>query len=171
MSISIGDGVFILLSGLIILSALGVVLNRNIVHSAFFLVLSFLGIAGVFFDLEAGFLGLVQVLVYAGAISVLIIFAIMLVMNVEAGKTNPPNPSLGTRRWGGFLVSLLTAALGGSIWFSRLPPAKDKPVGDAVGALAGLMLGDYVVAFEVAAVLLLLAVVGTIILARGAEEE
>ncbi|PKM75939.1 MAG: hypothetical protein CVU90_15080 [Firmicutes bacterium HGW-Firmicutes-15] len=172
MSITINDGVFIIISGLTIVSALGVVFSRNIIHSALFLVLAFLGVAGIFFELGAGFLGLVQILVYAGAISVLIIFAIMLVMNVEAEKTNLPNPSLKTHLWGACLALLLIITLGTSIWRSELfqvlgPPA----VSDAVGLLAELMLGNYVVAFEVAAVLLLLAVVGAIILARGVEEE
>jgi NADH-quinone oxidoreductase subunit J len=171
MNITINDGVFVIISGLIILSALGVVFSRNIIHSALFLVLAFLGVAGIFFELDAGFLGLVQILVYAGAISVLIIFAIMLVMNVEAKKTNLPNPSLKTHLWGIYLAALLTIALGASIWNSELPQVKGLAVSDAVGSLAELMLGNYVVAFEVAAVLLLLAVVGAIILARGVEEE
>lgn len=171
MSITINDVVFVIISGLTILSALGVVFSRNIIHSTLFLVLAFLGVAGVFFELDAGFLGLVQILVYAGAISVLIIFAIMLVMNVEVEKTNLPNPRLKTHLWGAYLAALLTIALGASIWYSELPQVKGLAVSDAVGSLAELMLGNYVVAFEVAAVLLLLAVVGAIILARGVEEE
>jgi NADH-quinone oxidoreductase subunit J len=142
------------------------------VHSALFLVLTFLGVAGVFFELNASFLGLVQILVYGGAISILIIFAIMLVMNVKANQTNLSNPSQATHLWGVYLVALLTLALAGSIWYSNLPQVvQGKAANDALGALAGLMLGKYVVAFEVAAILLLLAVVGAIILARGAEEK
>lgn len=171
MSITIGDLAFFFLAAITLLAALGVVISRNIVHSALFLVLTFIGVAGLFFDLDAGFLALVQILVYAGAISVLIIFAIMLVMKGDANTTNPFNPSLGTHLWGVYLAGLLTVGLAASIWFSRLPLAKSPVTGDSVGLLAELMLGKYVVAFEVAAVLLLLAVVGAIILARGAEEQ
>ena len=170
MSITLNDVVFVFISGLTIFSALGVVLSRNIVHSALALILTFLGVAMTFFQLGAAFIGLVQILVYAGAISVLIIFAIMLVMNVEAEKTNQPNPSHSTHFWGGLLAIVLIIGLGASIWSSNLLPVLGpQPVTDAVGALADLMLGKYVVAFEAAAILLLLAMVGAIILARGDE--
>lgn len=171
MSMGLTNIVFDLIALITIFAALGVVLSRNIVHSALFLVLTFLGVAGVFFELNAVFLGLVQILVYGGAISVLIIFAIMLVMNVKASETNLSTPSLATHLWGVFLAVLLALALAASIWYSNLPSVPDKAVNDALGTLAGLMLGKYVVAFEVAAVLLLLAVVGAIILAKGAEEK
>ncbi len=174
MNIAINDLVFAGLAGLTIFGALGVVLSRNIVHSALFLVLTFLGVAAFFFDLGAGFLGLVQVLVYGGAISVLIIFAIMLVMNVKADKTNLSNPSLLTVILGALVAVMLTGGVALSIWFSSLSRLENPPpvaVNDAVGALAELLLGNYVVAFEAAAILLLLAVVGAIILARGVEAE
>jgi len=170
MSITMNDVVFVFISAITVLSALGVVLSRNIVHSALALILAFLGVALTFFQLGAGFIGLVQILVYAGAISVLIIFAIMLVMNVEADRTNQPNPSRSTRFWGLLLALVLIIGLGASIWCSNLWPVLGPlPVADAVGALADLMLGKYVVAFEAAAILLLLAMVGAIILARGDE--
>lgn len=170
MSMTIGDLAFFFLAGLTLLAALGVVLSRHIVHSALFLVLTFIGVAGLFFNLGAFFLALVQILVYAGAISVLIIFAIMLVMKGDPARTNPFNPSLGTHLWGVYLGGSLTAALAAAVWFSKLPVAKAPVNGDSIGLLAELMLGKYVVAFETAAVLLLLAIVGAIILARGAEE-
>ncbi|MDD4170882.1 MAG: NADH-quinone oxidoreductase subunit J [Syntrophomonas sp.] len=172
MGITLNDVVFVGVSGLTILAALGVVLSRNIIHSALALILAFLGVAVTFFQLGAGFIGLVQILVYAGAISVLIIFAIMLVMNVDAAQTNLPNPSRATQLWGALVALLLVIGLGGAIWFSELMPVLGPlPVADAVGAIAELLLGDYVAAFEAAAVLLLLAVVGAIILAKGVEEE
>jgi NADH-quinone oxidoreductase subunit J len=167
----INDLVFVLIASITLLSALGMVLSRNIVHSALALILTFIGVAALFFNLGAAFLGLVQILVYAGAISVLIIFAIMLVMHGEAHKTNRFNPSLGTHLWGGYIAAVMTIGLVAAIWFSELPEVKGRTVEDAVGLLAGLLLGNYVIAFEAAAVLLLLAVVGAIILARGVEEQ
>ncbi|HWP97274.1 MAG TPA: NADH-quinone oxidoreductase subunit J [Syntrophomonadaceae bacterium] len=170
MTMTIQNLVFASLGGITVLAALGVVLSKNMVHSALFLVLTFLGVGGIYFNLGAGFLALVQILVYAGAISVLMIFAIMLVMKGEAGGSNPPGPSLGSRLWGIYLAVLLTLGLGASIWFSQWAPGQAAPPGDKVKGLAGLMLGNYVVAFEMAAILLLLAVVGAIILAKGDEK-
>jgi len=172
MSITVNDVVFVCVSGVTVLSALGVVFSRNIIHSALALILAFLGVAVTFFQLGAGFIGLVQILVYAGAISVLIIFAVMLVMNVDAARTNKANPNGWTFIWGTLLALVIIAVLGTTIMYSDLVPALGElPVADAVGALAGLMLGNYVVAFEAAAILLLVAVVGAIILARGVEEK
>jgi len=171
MNIGFADVAFILIAGFTLLTALGVVLLRNIVHSAIMLVFSFLGVAGIYFTLNAGFLGLVQIMVYAGAISVLIIFAIMLVMKDDPEKTNLPSPNIPNILSGGYLTALLVAALVGSIWFTKFPVKVVPASGDDLGILANLMLGDYVVPFEAAAVLLLVAVVGAIILAKGADQE
>ncbi len=163
--------VFLALSAFTVAAALAVVLSRNIVHSALALILTFLGVAMTFFDLGAGFLGLVQILVYAGAVSVLMIFAIMLVMNPEPASTNPSTPSRSTHLLGGLMAWLLVIGLGIAIGFTGWPSTPEGPgEPDAVGALANLLLGNYVVAFEAAAILLLLAVVGAIILAKGADQ-
>ena len=169
---NLNDVVFILLAVLTIGAALGVVASKNIIHSALMLVLTFLGVAGLYFQMNAGFIGLVQILIYGGAISILIIFAIMLVMDVEVGKTNLPSPSIPRRMGGMYLAILLTATIAASIWFTNWPLAQVGSKGlNEMNVLADLMLGKYVVAFEVAAILLLVAVVGAIILAKGADEQ
>jgi NADH-quinone oxidoreductase subunit J len=168
---TISDAVFIMIAGITILAALGVVLSRNIVHSAILLVVTFLGVAGIYFSLNAGFVALVQIMVYAGAISVLMIFAIMLVMNVEPEKTNLFNASLPTILTGGYVGILLFCGLAGAIAFSKFSISPVKASDTGVDLLAGLMLGKYVVPFEVAAILLLVAVVGAIILARGVQDK
>lgn len=163
--------VFLIISVFTAASALAVVLSRNIIHSALALILTFLGVAMTFFNLGASFLGLVQILVYAGAVSVLVIFAIMLVMKPDPAATNPSTPSRGTHFLGGLLAWLVVMGVGAAIGLTRWPALPPEPAGtDAVGTLAGLLLGDYVVAFEAAAILLLLAAVGAIILAKGAEK-
>lgn len=153
-----------------IITALGVVFCRNIVHSALFLVLCFLGVAAVYFQLNSGFIGLVQILVYAGAISILIIFAVMLVMDRAPSRTNLPIPGAKRHMAVGYVILLFTAFLGISVGLTEWPVADTVARADEVKVIADLLLGEYVVAFEAAAILLLIAVVGAIILAKGAED-
>ena len=160
--------VFLLIAAVTLCGAIGVIACKNIIHSALALILTFLGVAAVYFQLNAGFIGLVQILVYAGAISVLFVFAVMLVMDREAEETNLANPR--TRIIGAAIALFFTAGLGWAIWSTGWPQMPVPLPGDAVRNLAGLLLGDYAVAFEAAAILLLVAVVGAIILAKGAEE-
>lgn len=170
-SISLTDIVFVIIAAVTVLAALGVVISKNIVHSALFLVLAFLGVAGIYFQLGAGFIGLVQIMVYAGAISVLFIFAVMMVMDKDVKETNLNNPKLGHNLIGAYVVGLLTVILAGSIAFTKWPVVSAKLPEDAVSMIAEGLMGDYVVAFEVAAILLLIAVVGAIVLAKGADKE
>jgi NADH-quinone oxidoreductase subunit J len=165
---NLSDLVFIVTALITVTAAVGVVGFKNIVHSALSLVLSFLGVAALYFQLQAGFLGLVQILVYAGAVSVLIIFAIMLVMDKDPDESNRSHAK--QKYWGGLIALLVTLGLGAAIGSTIWPQSSGSLPEDSVGALATLLLGDYVVAFEVAALLLLVAVVGAIILAKGAGE-
>lgn len=163
------DFVFILIAVVTVGGGLGVIFSRNIIHAALCLVVSFVGVAAVYFSLSAGFLGVIQIMVYVGAIAVLIIFAIMLVMERDVRKTN-----MFSRNWfnyvfgipiiGCVIVSMLVA-----LQKSHFPVSPPPAVDDGVGQLAELMLGDYVVPFEAAAILLLVAVIGAIIMAKGAE--
>lgn len=166
---SILDLVFIVTAGITIFASLGVVTSKNIVHSALYLVLSFLGVATIYFQLSAAFLGLVQIMVYAGAISVLIIFAIMLVMKDDINQSNLSNKKgsfIGVIVAGlfTFLVSISIVA---SNWGSLVNNVLNNPVED----IAQMLMGDFVIAFEIAAVLLLVAIVGAIIIAKGADQE
>lgn len=166
---NMNDLVFITLGLITLLGAVGVVAFKNIIHAALALIVSFLGVAGLYFQLHAEFLGLVQVMVYAGAISVLVIFAIMLVMDRDPETTNLSHKV--NRWWGGLISLLFTALIGVSIWESQFTVQSGNGSVDRVGQIAELLLGDYVVAFEVAAILLLVAVVGAIILAKGAKDQ
>ncbi|MDD2619595.1 MAG: NADH-quinone oxidoreductase subunit J [Syntrophomonadaceae bacterium] len=160
--------VFLLIAAVTLGAAAGVVAFKNIIHSALALILTFLGVAALYFQLDAGFIGMVQILVYAGAVSVLFVFAVMLVMDRDAEETNLANPRT---RWAAAAAALLlTGGLGTAIWSSKWTNSPGLVNEDEVRQLAGLLLGDYVVAFETAAILLLIAVVGAIILAKGAGE-
>mgnify|MGYP000941821212 CR=1 FL=1 len=158
---------FYVLAAIAVLGALGVVLSPNVVHSALFLTLSFLGIAMIYFYIGASFLGAVQLMVYSGAVAVLIVMAIMLTRKADMASSNPSQKLL--RR---VMSAALAAAFFLLIGFAvRLVPLADgTPLGET-GAheIAALMLGTYVLPFEVVAVLLLVAMVGALILARGGE--
>lgn len=165
---NLNELVFYAIAAVTLLGAVGVVGFKNIVHSALALVLTFLGVAALYFQLDAGFLGLVQVLVYAGAVSVLIVFAVMLVMDREADESNMANPR--TRMAGALVAILFTGGVGAAIWSSKWPAIPVQSLEDEIGTLAQILLGDYAVAFEAAGLLLLLAVVGAIILVKGVED-
>ena len=80
---------FFLFALVAVIGALGMVLSRNIVHSALFLVLSFIGLALIYFALQAPFLGAVQLMVYSGAVAILIVMAIMMVGRADMSISAP----------------------------------------------------------------------------------
>ncbi|MGI6422838.1 MAG: NADH-quinone oxidoreductase subunit J [Syntrophomonadaceae bacterium] len=168
---SLYDLAFIIIAGITVTAALGVVLFKNIIYSALSLILAFLGAAAIYFQLNSSFLGVIQILVYAGAISVLIIFAIMLVMNRPAGESNLSSPRTREVFTGATITAMLFTALIAVIGFTQWPIGAKPGPDNSLGLLADLLLGDYVIAFEAAAILLLVAVVGAIILAKGGENK
>ncbi|MGI9859778.1 NADH-quinone oxidoreductase subunit J [Moorella naiadis] len=159
---------FWLLAAITIAAALAVVLLKNIVHSALYLVLTFVGVAGLYILLQAEFLAAVQLLVYAGAVAVLIVFAVMLTRRGDIKASNLFNINYlaaGVVSLALFVVILL--ATGRVTWTGSPGMAP----GSNVGAIAGAFLGRFAIPFEVAAVLLLVAMVGAILLARGGKPE
>jgi len=151
-------------------AAWGVVTSRNIVHSAFFLALSFIGVAALYFLLDATFLGAVQVLVYAGAVAIMVVFAVMLTLRGEVSESN-----LNTRNWkwaavvaGLTFVVLMLVILGNTDW--RIIP--DPVTGTDVGqGLSQLLLTSYMVPFEAAAFVITMTLIGAVILAKGVKED
>lgn len=157
--------IFYLLASIAVVSAAMVIMSRHPVHSAIYLVLTFLCIAGVYLLLEAEFVAMVQVLVYAGGIMVLFLFVIMLVnLRDVAG----PRVRLQAT-----ISGLLGASLIGLILyvFTRgdLPAnveASTLREGGNIQNIGWSLYRDYLLPFEVASVLLLVAMIGAIILAR-----
>jgi NADH-quinone oxidoreductase subunit J len=165
MEITVQHVVFIILSLVAVVGALGVVLTRNLFRAALALILSFVGVSGFYILLEAEFLAMVQILVYIGAISILIIFAIMLTRNLMDPEYRAQN-----EQWIGALVAsaILFGILAFVLWQVAWPAqASDMPPG-AIEALGqGLVNPDFfLLPFEVASVLLLVALVGAVIIAR-----
>lgn len=160
--------IFILIAAVTLGSALMVVTSRNLVHSALWLVAALFGVAIVYGLLSAGFLAVVQVVVYIGAIAILMIFAIMLTRKVI-------EPEGGVRfnsNWGWALVSALILFVGlawiVSSWpgISTQAPALSRGF-DPLKELGTVLLAPdgYVLAFELASVLLLAALIGAIVVA------
>lgn len=153
---------FYSLAGLLVGSALAVVLLPRIVHAALMLVVFFIGTAGLFVLLQAEFLAAVQVLIYAGAITVLILFAIMLTQQAQAPGSNAFNRQrLLAAPVAAGVLGALVGGLGGTAW-----PAPPPVAEDLTPRLGSLLLREYLVPFEVASVLLLVALVGAIVVAR-----
>lgn len=166
MSEGFYSAVFYLLSLVIIFAALGVVLKKNLVHSALLLTASFIGVGGIYIMLNADFLAAVQILVYAGAVAVMITLGVMLTRREHMADSNPDH---GHKLAALFVTGIFAIVVVSA--FLVTPWQVDVHfTPDTVGALADLMLGQYVIAFEVAAVLLLVAMIGAIIMAKGADE-
>ncbi|MBI3911883.1 MAG: NADH-quinone oxidoreductase subunit J [Armatimonadetes bacterium] len=158
---------FIILLLLTIISAVVVVAERNIVRAAVSLGLSFLGVAGLYLLLHAPFLAGAQVLIYVGAITILILFAIMM---TAQRLMRPPRRALETWILSGAVATALFGTLAYVIintrWHEVDRAAQARPDVDYVPVLADSLLQTYLFPFEVASVLLLVALVGAIILAK-----
>ena len=164
--------IFLLCAALIVSSALMVVTTRNLVHAALWLVAALFGVAILFGLLQAGFLALVQVVVYIGAIAVLFIFAVMLTRREMRDKGPQVNQNWGIAA----LLALLT--FGGlayimSSWDGFLSTAKALHSGtDSLMLLGNALVSPdaFVLPFEVASVLLLAALVGAVFIASSSKE-
>lgn len=161
-------GVFYALGTVALLGALGVVFFRNVVHSALSLTASFIGIGCLYIFLSADFMGAVQFLVYGGAVAILIVMAIMLTRREDMAHSNPSAGMLAQA--GALVVAGLFGLLMAGVAF--LSPFVPEPTAfdDTVTGLADLMLTKFILPFEVVAVLLLMAMIGAIVLAKGADE-
>jgi NADH:ubiquinone oxidoreductase subunit 6 (subunit J) len=162
---NVSQVVFIILSVVALAGAAGVVLSRNLFKAALFLVLSFVGVAGFYVLLEAELLAMIQILVYVGAIAILIIFAIMLSRRLMSPEYDPRN-----EQWIGalFVAVAMFAVLMFILLRVEWPAVQAQVPAEAISQLGqSLVSPDYfLLPFEVASVLLLVALVGAVIIAR-----
>lgn len=156
---------FYILSILAVTGAVLMVTRRNPLTGAFALVLSLGSLAGIFAMLHAEFVFILQILLYAGAIMVLVIFTIML-LNLQPDELR--EPPVGKLK--GVIILVLTAV--GFFWFMRVLQTMPEGVAEVspdfgnIEPVGRLMLGQYLYPFEVISVLLLVAVVGVVLLAK-----
>ncbi len=155
--------VFIIASLVTLGAGLMVVTGQNIFRNALFMVLSFIGVAVLYIVLEAEFLAVMQILIYVGAISILIIFAIMLSRRLMA-----PGQMQRNSQW--WIAAIVMAALFLVLIFMLLQVGWPVEVADVpkdvIASLGQSFMGTYVLPFEIASVILLVALVGSIIIAR-----
>jgi NAD(P)H-quinone oxidoreductase subunit 6 len=153
--------VFGLLGAAMLVSALGVVLSQSVVYSALFLLATLIAVAGFYIFLLAEFLALVQVLLYGGAVIVIIFFALMLTRQ-EEGPLQLDNQQ---RPWAAAL------ALGLFFLYAAAVVTTPWPVGPperlALAQLGEPLFRDWVLPFEVASLVLLVALLGAIVIARA----
>jgi NADH-quinone oxidoreductase subunit J len=155
--------VFFILAGLLVVSSVLVVLQRDVVYCAMALVAALFLIAILFITLHAPMVGVLQILIYAGAIMVLFLFVIMF-LNPRALEARPGGWSI--------LAVGLTVLLGGALAAVSIngdPPPDPVAATDLFGSpenLAQTLFSDFVLPFEIASVLLLVAMVGAVVLAK-----
>lgn len=163
---SVSEILFYFLSILALGSALLVVISRNPVHSVLWLIVTFFAISGHYILLNAQFIGIVNLIVYAGAIMVLFLFVIML-MNLNA-QTEPQK-----NKWlrlagivaGGCLLLVLVAALKNAEVKTQVAQLKEGDIG-LIGNLGKELFTNYVVPFEISSVLFLSAMVGAVVIGK-----
>jgi len=153
---------FWLLAVLTIGAALAVVFMRDLFRAALFLVLCFLAVAGIFVTLSADFLAAVQILIYVGAISVLIILAIMLTREVQRGNISNKLslPAL-------LVAFILAGTLGMAMINTDWNISAEAPLEPTTGPLAESLFSEgFVLPVEISALVLLAAILGAIVLVR-----
>src|SRR4030095_14949294 len=162
---------FYLFAVLAVLSAIFVITAKNVVHSAVALAVTLLSVAGIFLTLRAEFLAGVQVIVYVGGILVLFVFVIMLISIEKAVHDRQFN-----RQWAVALITavLLIGELGLVLWRGQgsLKLAEPRPTESVLGLTGNSQLvgetlyGNYLLPFEIASILLLVAIVGSVAMAK-----
>jgi NAD(P)H-quinone oxidoreductase subunit 6 len=166
-ALSPGAIFFYLLAGVVVASAAGVALAPNILYSAFALLGTLGGVAGLYMYMGADFIGIAQLLIYVGGILVLILFAVLLTNRI--GEMNITNKSAGLLVGAPAAVAvmgmLVKMALG-TPWPLTEPAAAPttQRIGDA-------FLSEYLMPFEIASLILLMALVGAMVIARRAAKE
>jgi len=156
---------FVVLAASTLLGGLGVVLTRNVVHAALFLLMSLVSVAGIYLILFTEFLALVQILIYGGAIIIVLVFAIMLTRTSEYPHISD------NRQWPLAAIAALAlgAVMAAAFWTS--PPTGTAAQSPAFSELANSLFTRWAVPFEVASLVLLVALIGAIIIARTGNGE
>jgi len=159
---------FYLLAILCAGSAIGVVVSRNIVRTAVFLLFTLVGVAGLYFLLAAEFLAAVQLVIYAGGTLILIVFGVMLTSKSPFSRFEP---KLVEAVIAAAIGVVLLCALVAAILATPFPSSEAQTGPYPIEKVGQALLGDYLVPFEIASVLLLVVMIGAAYLAKGRRRE
>ncbi|HEY3354625.1 MAG TPA: NADH-quinone oxidoreductase subunit J [Polyangia bacterium] len=156
--------IFYSIAAVVIISALAVTFSKNILHSAFALLGTLGGVAGLYLFLGADFVGIAQIIIYVGGILVLILFAVLLTNRIQDVKiSNVALPRMGA------MVPVLFGLTGLLFLVLHTPWPLTQPAAAPTTARIGdAFLREYLLPFELASVLLLLALIGAVVIARRA---
>lgn len=157
------DFIFYLFALIVVISAFIVVAARNIIYSAFSLLFTFFGVAGIYVLLNADFIAVVQVIIYVGGILVLIIFGVMLTNKITEVEIKTESfqvlpATIVTGIIGGTLVAILTK--------SKWKVEESKVLDKTVNEIGRFLVSHYVILFELAGIILLVALIGSVMIAR-----
>jgi len=152
---------------IIVAGAFTAVTNPNLVRALVGLVAAMFGVAGMYFLMNAPFVGLMQLLIYVGAISVLIFFAIMLTRPPAGSEERTPSP----RRGKALLAALAPVAVLGTLCLTAFTQTVEVPAENSIKELGQGLLGTYGLAFELISVVLLVAMAGAVLIGFKRREE
>lgn len=159
---------FYVLTAFALIGGAGVAWSRHVIHAALFLILALLAVAGLYLVLLADFLALVQVLVYAGAVAILFLFAMMLTHSPDAAQMldNAQRP------WAALVSLAVFLVLAFSAYATPWPGLRTaNPTHVDFATIGSSLFLDWAVPFEIASLVLLVAMIGAIIIARTEDRE
>ena len=166
---------FYILAGIAVIASLGVVAQRNPMHSVLMLIVSFGGLAGLYILLDAPFTAVTQIIIYAGAIMVLFLFVVMLLNAHTEDESVPAALGPHAMKLGAVLSIVLCIEV--VVAFMKIPitswshdPATATAVSD-VGRIGSVLFTTYAFAFEVTSILILVAMVGAVVIAGKPRSE
>lgn len=165
--LDVGGLLFGALATLVIVSALGVALSKNILYSGFALMGTLVGVAGLYLFIGADFLGIAQLVIYVGGILVLILFAVLLTNKI--GDVKITNTSVHMAAGAGAAV-LLLLFLVQTVLETKWPTIEAAP-SPSTQRLGDAFLREYLLVFELASVVLLMALIGAMVIARRATKD
>ena len=156
---------FLVLSGMTILGGVGVVASRNIVHAALFLLISLMATAGIYVILFTEFLALVQLLIYGGGVVIVLLFAIMMTRSADYPRISD------NRLWpiAAICSLVLVVVLGMAVW--QTTDTVVCPQHADFGVIGNSLFTKWAIPFEIASLVLLVALIGAIVIARSDGED
>ena len=157
------DIIFYLFALVTLLSAFFVVTNRNIVHSAFYLLFTFFGVAGIYVMLGADFVAVVQLIVYVGGILILLLFGVMLTnkitnVDIKSGTIHALPASI--------VLGLFAGALAAAVLNTKWKVVASPETSSSTASLGNMLINEYALIFELLGIVLLIALIGAASMAR-----